>query len=348
MAILKKPNSAFKKSFLVLFVFLILTGNFQMYTSAFDYTRKSEEINIRDPYILVYDGKYYMYGTGLSGVGYGCAVSEDLEYWSNSINIFTPAADFEGDGCYWAPECHYYNGCFYLFATFHSKNTGYRGVGIFKSNSPTGPFELISDGHITPHDRDCIDGTLYVDESGTPWMVYVNEWTSNDDGVGTMAAARMSSDLTHFEGEGTELFRADGHIWTDSKVTDGPFMYKTKAGKLIMLWSNNCKSGGYAVGLCRSSNGNVNGKYIHSPFALYKKDKKTALDGGHAMLFTSLDGQLKMAIHSPNSSGDGLFERAVFIDMVDTGSVVKIKGSSSKIRDIFTEIYFSLMGLFVR
>ena len=335
-----------KKIISVFTVIILLMGVFTMTSSALDYNRKTKDINIRDPFVLVYDGKYYMYGTGLAGSGYGCAVSEDLESWSENIQVFAPSAGFEGDGNYWAPECHYYKGNFYLFATYHSKETGFRGVGIFKSNSPLGPFELISDGHITPHTRDCIDGTLYVDDNGTPWMVYVNEWTSNEDGVGTMAAAQMSDDLTHFVSEPTVLFKANGHIWTDSKVTDGPFLYKTSQGNLVMLWSNSAKSGGYAVGLCRSNNGKIDGKFIQQPTAVYKKDKSNTLDGGHGMLFTDLEGNLKMAIHSPNSSGDGVYEAAKFIDMVDTGTSLAIKGTESKINTFFLEKYFQILGFF--
>ena len=46
---------------------------------------KSNEINIRDPYILPYDGKYYLYGTrsetAFVGQAYGfdVYVSDDLE-----------------------------------------------------------------------------------------------------------------------------------------------------------------------------------------------------------------------------------------------------------------------------
>ena len=287
-----------------------------------EYTRLTADINIRDPFILVHDGKYYMYGTCLTEVGYGCVVSEDLEHWTDSIPVFTPEADFESDRCYWAPECHFYKDNFYLFATYHSKVTGFRGVAVFRSSSPLGPFELISDGHITPHNRDCIDGTLYVDEDGNPWMIYVNEWTSNPDEIGTMATVRLSADLTHFEGEPRELFRANDHHWTDAGVTDGPFMYNTKKGSLVMIWSNFAKSGGYAVGQCRSLNGKVNGDYVHSPEPIYMQDSNHELDGGHGMLFTSLDGQLKMAIHSPNTGGK---ERALFVDMLDIGDELKIK-----------------------
>lgn len=55
---------------------------------------KSNEINIRDPYILPYDGKYYLYGTrsetAFVGQAYGFEVyvSDDLENWEGPFEVF--------------------------------------------------------------------------------------------------------------------------------------------------------------------------------------------------------------------------------------------------------------------
>ncbi len=45
---------------------------------------KREDINIRDPYVLVDEGKYYLYGTRSEtcwgeAFGFDCYVSDDLE-----------------------------------------------------------------------------------------------------------------------------------------------------------------------------------------------------------------------------------------------------------------------------
>ncbi len=318
------------------------------------YPNKRKNLFVRDPFVLVYDGKYYMYGTGLSnGAGYGCVVSEDLENWSERIQIFAPSADFDGYADFWAPECHYYQGNFYLFATYRSRTSEKRGTAIFKSASPTGPFEIISNGHITPKERDCIDGTLYVDEDGQPWMVYVNEWTSNPDEVGEMAVAKLSDDFTHFISEPKVLFRADGHIWTGHRVTDGPFLYRTSKGKLIMLWSNNVGEKGYAVGLAMSDNGKPDGNWLHASQAFYKKDRNNEYDGGHPMLFTTLDGQLMMSIHSPNGS-DEVITHAEFIPVEENGDTIQISrerfadGLLDKLAGFFQKIYFFFADIFYK
>ena len=317
-----------------------------------DYPLERSKLQVRDPYILVYDGKYYMYGTCLSrGKGYGCSVSEDTENWSERIQIFTPEENSDMEADFWAPECHYYNGSFYLFATYRSRASGKRGTAIFKSELPTGPFELWSDGHITPKERDCIDGTLYIDDDGQPWMVYVNEWTSNPDGVGEMAAAKMSNDLKSFISEPIVLFRARKHIWSGNHaVTDGPCLYKTESGRLIMLWSNNADSGGYAVGMAASDNGKIDGNWIHYPEPFYCRSKKYEYDGGHPMLFYTLDGQLTMSIHSPNYSSAEIFETASFYPIEDNGNVISIKNEDAfySVKKAFFELYYQIIRLCFR
>ncbi len=339
-----------KRHLSVFLVFLTAVFNLVSLSFAMEvYPLKSEEILVRDPYILAHDGKYYMYGTCLSdGAGYGCCVSEDLENWSERIQIYTPEAGSDAIADFWAPECHYYNGGFYLFATYRSQQSGKRGTAVFKADSPIGPFSLWSDGHATPKERDCIDGTLYIDESGQPWMVYVNEWTSNADGVGEMAAAKLSDDLKSLISEPIVLFRANKHIWTGviNHVTDGPFLYKTKNGRLIMLWSNGAKSGGYAVGMAASDNGRLDGNWIHYPIAFYKKGNDNQYDGGHPMLFKTFEGQLMMSIHSPNSGSDGVFEKLSLYPIEDRGDYLSIKTddeSKNIIVDAIYNVYYNIM-----
>lgn len=304
-------------------------------------TKKTEDIFIRDPCVLVYENKYYMYGTGAATKeGYGCYVSEDLENWAGPFNVFEADSDesFDGNGCYWAPECYYYNGSFYLFATYMSASSGHRGVSVFKSSSPLGPFEEISDGHITPKSWDSIDGSLYVDKNGDAWMIFVHEWTSMPDEIGDMSYAKLSEDLSEFVTEPVKMFDANDPLWTTSGVTDGPFPYRTKNGNLILLWSNSAIGSGYCVGIAKSSNGEIDGKWRQELFPLYSKGYYRENDGGHGMIFTDLDGRLVLSIHSPNSSTEDNMTHAVFIELEDTGSTVKIKGEYGKAEDFFYRI----------
>lgn len=263
---------------------------------------------LRDPCILLEDGVYYAYGTGW--VCYKNTSGDLAGEWKSLGRVVTVPED--AADCYWAPEVHKYNGAFYMFTTYKSATTGHRGCTVLRADTPEGPFVEISDGHVTPSDWDAIDGTLYVDEEGTPWMIFVHEWTSTPDGIGRMAAAKMSDDLTKFVSEPIELFRADDPSWTDRQVTDGCWMYKCENGELIMIWSN-FSNEGYCVGIARSDNGKVDGNWSQDDKLLYSKSMTGEYDGGHGMIFYSITGQMYLSIHSPNSAGDGRKETPVFI-----------------------------------
>ena len=263
---------------------------------------------LRDPCILVEDGIYYAYGTG-----WVCYknTSGDLRGDWQSLGVVAQKPS-HADNNYWAPEVHKYNGAYYMFTTYHSSVTNHRGCTIMKSDSPEGPFVEITDGQITPHDWDCIDGTFYVAPDGQPWMVFVHEWTSTDDGIGRMAAAKLSDDLTHFISEPVELFRADDPTWARAQVTDGCWMYRCEDGQLLMLWSNS-DAYGYCVGIARSADGRVDGEWTQDSELLYSRNMLGQYDGGHGMLFYDTDGQMYLSIHSPNKVIGDRKETPVFI-----------------------------------
>ena len=267
---------------------------------------------LRDPFVLEHNGKYYIYGTGWKG--YVSMLSTMSGTWLPLGCVVETPADAEKD--FWAPEVYKYNGGFYMFTTYYSKTTCHRGCSVFRSDIPDGPFKEISNGHVTPSDWDAIDGTLYIDEGGQPWMVFVHEWTSMPRGIGAMAAAKMSDDLTHFISEPIQLFLASDAPWASSGVTDGCFMYKCENGELVMLWSS-YDAQGYAVGAARSDNGRIDGNWSHDEKAVYSKKISGGYDGGHPMIFTALNGQKYMAIHSPNTPDGVRKEKPVFIPIME-------------------------------
>ncbi len=99
-------------------------------------TMKREDISIRDPFILPYEDKYYLYGSRGSEVwddnatGLDVYVSDDLENWSEPKEIFTRTADFWADRHYTAAEVYAYNGAFYMFASFKSADRCRGNYGI--------------------------------------------------------------------------------------------------------------------------------------------------------------------------------------------------------------------------
>ena len=103
----------------------------------------TEQINIRDPFVLVDDGFYYLYGTrgptcwGKAD-GFDVYRSRDLKEWEGPFVCFHNDGSFWADRNYWAPEVHRWRGAFYMFASFKSESRR-RGTAILRAESPFSP-----------------------------------------------------------------------------------------------------------------------------------------------------------------------------------------------------------------
>lgn len=261
---------------------------------------QTNQINIRDPYVLAYDGKYYMYGSRVGEQkGFDVYVSDNLETWSNPQSVFEYFAGFWGETDFWAPEVHVYQGRFYMFASFKGSKRC-RGTAILVSDSPLGPFKEHSEGALTPKDWECLDGTFYVSPEGKPYMVFCHEWLQIGDGA--VCAVELSEDLKKTVGEPFVLWRAGDALWAVSLewgpheknyVTDGPFLL-TVGDELLALWSSFDKNG-YVEAIARSDDGTITGNWTVDDIVLFDGDC------GHGMVFATFEGVQKFVCHSPNT-----------------------------------------------
>lgn len=223
------------------------------------------------------------------------------------------------DGCWahpdhgaWAPEVHEYGGRYYLFVTLHNRERPlpesnaipmpkhWRGTAIAAGDTPEGPLALLDPARpTTPSDRMALDGTLYVDEAGKPWMVYCHEWIQIADG--TVEAIPLLGDLSGAAGEPIHLFRASEASWDTGErtegyegaihVTDGCQLYRTRGGSLVMLWSSYDK-GSYVQTIARSRSGKLEGPWKQLPPLVGE-------DSGHGMLFRTFGGERLLVLHRP-------------------------------------------------
>jgi len=302
------------------------------------------DILVHDPFILPHKESqtYYLYTsawpniTGLGRFGVMTYKSKDLLNWNGPYVVFVVPDGVWANPMHgtWAPEVHEYKGKYYLFVTLHNRDkiiaeppkvwrvNHWRGTVIAESSSPEGPFKLLKeDGPHTPENFMTLDGTLYVDENGQPWMVYCHEWIQVIDG--TMEAICLKDDLSSAVGEPIHLFKASDAPWINTEstpsvrqrqyVTDGPQLYRTKSDQLVMLWSSYNKNG-YVQTIARSKSGKIEGPWKQLEPLVYD-------DSGHGMLFKKFEGQLMLVLHQPFRPP---LSRAKIYEMEDTGDTFRV------------------------
>ena len=302
------------------------------------------DLPVHDPYIVAHEPSqtYYLYtsanprDTGERRFGVKAYKSQNLVDWEGPYVVFTIPDDSWArpmDGA-WAPEVHEYEGTFYLFVTLHNDEAVFaeppevwrpnhlRGTVIAAADSLDGPFELMKkDGPHPPREFMTLDGSLYVDPDGQPWMVYCHEWIQKIDG--TVEAIRLSNDLAATVGEPIHLFKGSDAPWLNeaiapdkaqlSYVTDGNQTYRTETGELLMLWSS-YENGSYVETVARSESGRLEGPWV-------QLDPLVRKDSGHGMLFETFEGQLMMVLHRPFEMPRS---RAMLFDMEDTGNNLRV------------------------
>ena len=296
---------------LTLIVYLLLSFVLKAQESGLRQVRKNvplDSIILSDPYILT-DHKTNMYY--LTGTGGALWKSKDLRFWDGPFKVIKTDPDswMGPNPMVWAAEIHAFKNKYYYFATFTNRSVKIdtvkgnaierRACHVLVSDKPDGPFVPMKDATYLPADKPTLDGTLWIDKDGKPYMVYCYEWLQNWNG--TMEKIELKADLSGTIGSGEVLFRASDSPWSrekdekgnegPNKVTDGPYLFQTKSGRLGMLWTSWIYDV-YTQGVAYSENGTLDGPWIQ------EKDPITPPNYGHGMLFHTLNGKLVMSIHS--------------------------------------------------
>lgn len=216
---------------------------------------KNPYFNGADPFILYHNGKYYVYCTTQTdeirkiattsiadGVdGFMVYESEDLESWENK-GYCLKKGDAIGEKWFWAPEVTYLNNKFYMVYTADEH------PAIAVSDSPLGPFRQDEKRWLRP-DRS-IDGHIFIDDDGTPYLYYVRLGGGN-----RIFVAKLSEDLLSIEEEYENcLIEAEAPWETiDCKVAEGPFVLKHKGIYYLSYSCNHTRCKDYAVGYATSA-----------------------------------------------------------------------------------------------
>jgi beta-xylosidase len=315
-------------SFTYLFVFLTLTALGQDKVVV----RKNvplDSIRLSDPFILADKKTNWYYMTGTGGMVWK---SKDLKLWEGPFKVVQtdPQSWMGPKPMIWAAEIHEYKGKYYYFATFTNRDVKIdtvkgnvierRACHILVSDKPDGPFKPMKGPTYLPADKPTLDGTLWIDRDGKPYLVYCYEWLQNWDG--TIEKIKLKPDLSGTVGEPTLLFKASESPWsrgkdesgrdTPNKVTDGPYLFRTSTGRLGMIWTSWVYNV-YTQGVAYSKSGTLDGPWIH------EQEPITPPDYGHGMLFKTFEGKLLMSVHSHKEIKGYYLRRPTLFEVELTG-----------------------------
>lgn len=273
-----------------------------------------EELRVRDPFVYVENGRYYLIGTTgedcwNSGSDLALYSSRDLKTFTR-VRTMVGSETLKGYTQIWAPELHRYKNNYYLIVSVFRKDKG-RGCIVFVSPSLGEEFQPLTGEYVTPCGWWCLDATLFVwkDE---PYLFFSNEWihTVNHDGDGALYVARLDGELKTLVTPPKKIISGKGcgfavqNTHTDGVkgyVAEGPFVV-AENGKIALYWSTYGKDG-YCV--AKSTASEIFGEYRFEKMIF-------SGDGGHAMVFNDLQGDRKITFHQPNVSP---FERMKVFDL---------------------------------
>lgn len=222
-----------------------------------------EDYGVGDPFVLRYNGMYYLYSsTRDDQVGVKAWSSSDLANWKPEGLVtkdpITKAA--------YAPEVVYWNGYFYMYTS-----PGGGGHYVLRSESPTGPFTVQTDNLGMS-----IDGSVFIDDDGKWYFTHAS-------GRG-IVANEMSDPYTF----GPDRLITEAYL---QHWTEGSSILKREGKYLITYTGNHVFSTGYRIQYSISDQGPL-GPYRtleNNPFVISTDDKFNGLGHSSTVLGPDLD-----------------------------------------------------------
>ncbi|MBI9009517.1 MAG: family 43 glycosylhydrolase [Tenericutes bacterium] len=205
------------------------------YDNVFDETQIPEQwegYGVGDPYVLRHNGEYYLYcSTKNSQIGVRAWKSSDLVNWvqvNNGTNQLGYVSEDPITETAYAPEVIYWDGVFYMYTS-----PAGHGHYILTSDSPIGPFEVVSDNL-----GESIDGSVFIDNDES--MYFLRAFNTG------IRMVSMADPLT-FE-SGTTLDNTLMGSWTE-----GPTLINRFGTYYLTYTGTNVTSSGYRVNYSTAS-----------------------------------------------------------------------------------------------
>lgn len=262
-------------------------------------------VDFADPNILVYEGKYYAYGTH-SPNGIAVAVSDDMRHWRMRVGkakdgLALHKDDSYGEKWFWAPEIYRENGRFFMFYSADER------CCVAIADSPLGPFRQVEKKPILSAERFNIDSSFFRDKDGRPWMIFTPG--------GGISAVQLTDDLLQAIPE-TEmaLVLPDRAKWELSNpqcsVREGPFMLVIDDRYVLTYSANDYRDKNYAVGYAVADRLDAEWTFGDGSPILWRRDGLVGC--GHHSFFRDLAGKWQMVFHA-HKSNEEIHPRQMYI-----------------------------------
>jgi len=190
-----------------------------------------------DPFVLLHDGTYYAYGTGLHGrdgtLAFEVLTSTDLQHWTSRGGVLEPVSHETLE--YWAPEVAYDGERFYMY---YSAGVGDKGhfIRVAVADSPLGPFRDAG-VNLTPDEPFAIDPSPYRAPDGQ-WYLYFAKDFVDGDRPGTGLAVAPMRDMLSLAGPAETVLRA-GADWQlfmrQREMYGGTYDWHTLEGPFVVF-----------------------------------------------------------------------------------------------------------------
>ncbi|MBP6196088.1 MAG: glycoside hydrolase family 43 protein [Fermentimonas sp.] len=287
-----------KKLFLSSFIFLMSISIISQ--------ESFKNVPLADPFILLYEGTYYAYGTG-SPDGIEVITSNDLINWNRVDNGRNGLAlhknDSYGEKWFWAPEVYFINGKFYMYYSAEEH------MCVATSDSPLGPFVQDIKQPMLPGEK-TIDNTLFIDEDGTPYLFF----DRFNDGL-NIWVAELEDDLKTIKKETLHPCIHVSQEWEEvwPRVNEGAFVIKQNGTYYMTYSANSYESQYYGIGCATATD--IMGewtKYSHNPLLQIPGNLYGV---GHSSMFKDNDGNWRIVFHAHQSENE-IHPRNMFISKV--------------------------------
>lgn len=265
-------------------------------------TQESDKVPLGDPFIMLWEGKYYAYGT-YSNDGIAVYVSNDLLTWEGTASLALHKDEVWADRWFWAPEVYAVNGKFYMYYSADEH------ICVATSDSPLGPFKQEIQKPMIAGEK-CIDNSMFMDGNGKPYLFF----DRFNDGLNVWVA-ELESNLIDIKPETMKKCINVSQTWEEvwPRVNEGPFVFKHNDKYYMTYSANSYESQFYGVGFATATSPT-------GPWTKYEKNPVLQKPGnlvgvGHSAMFTDKEGKLRIVFHAHNNTSQ-IHPRHMYISTV--------------------------------